>query len=154
MTTVSETIGWIVATFAALGIAVGFAGYVSVSWGHAVFVTNAGGADAQRFGELFLSVVFFQNVSVLFFLGIVVSLIAGLVFGSRSSEERLAVLATGAGGFVGFYAMVLLAFVVMSLGMNVPRGFGFAGALGPIALAGIPAGIVGAIGGYFGWMGN
>lgn len=154
MTDASETVGWIVATFAALGVALGLAGYVSVSWGHEVFVASAqgeGGA-AERFGPIFLSVIFFQNVSVAFFVGLVASLLAGLSFGSGFYDGRTAVLATGAGGLVGFYLMVVLAFAIMSMGMATPRGFGFGDALVPLLLAGIPAGIVGAIAGYFGWM--
>lgn len=152
MTRASETVGWIVAIFAVLGVALGLAGYVSVSWGYDVFVTSARGATAERFGPIFVALVFFQNVSVAFFVGLLGSLLAGLTFGSRFYDGRIAVLATGVGGLVGFYAMVALAFVVMSMGMQVPRGVGLDDALVPFLLAGIPSGIVGALAGYLGWM--
>ena len=152
MTKATETVGWIVATFAALGIAIGLAGYVSVSWGHEVFVTAAQGATAERFGPIFLSVIFFQNVSVAFFVGLLASFATGLVFGSRMYGRTNAILATGAGGLFGFYLMVVLAFLVMSMGMATPRGFGLGDAIVPFLLAGIPSGIIGGIAGYFGWM--
>ena len=154
MTKATETVGWIVATFAALGIAIGLAGYVSVSWGHEVFVVAAQGrgGTAERFGSIFVSVIFFQNVSVAFFVGLLASFATGLVFGSRMYDRTNAVLATGAGGLVGFYLMIVLAFLVMSMGMATPRGFDLGDALLPFLLAGIPSGIVGAVAGYFGWM--
>jgi hypothetical protein len=154
MTDAAETVGWIVATFAALGVALGLAGYVSVSWGYEVFVLAAQGQGgvAERFGPIFVSLVFFQNVSVAFFVGLVASLLAGLTFGSQFYDGRTAVLATGAGGLVGFYVMVVLAFLLMSMGMQTARGFGLGDALVPFLLAGVPSGIVGAVAGYFGWM--
>ena len=154
MTDATETAGWIVATFAALGVAIGLAGYVSVSFGHEVFVAGARGATAERFGPLFLALVFFQNVSVAFFVGLLASFATGLVFGSQLYDRRDAVLATGGGGLVGFYLMVVLAFSIMSMGMATPRGFGLGDVLVPVLLAGIPSGIVGAVAGYFGWMTN
>lgn len=156
MSKVSETVGWIVAIFAALGVAFGLAGHVSVSWGYEVFVASVqgSGGTAERFGPLFVSLLFFQNVSVAFFVGVIASLFIGLLFGSRFYEGRTAVLATGSGALLGFYVMVVFSFVIMSLGMSSPRGFGFAGALVPMILAGIPSGIVGSIAGYFGWVAN
>lgn len=152
MSKTTETVGWIVATFAALGVALGLAGYVSISWGHEVFVVAAQGETAERFGPIFLSVIFFQTVSVAFFVGLLASFATGLVFGSRLYDRTNAILATGVGGLVGFYLMVVISFFITSMGMATPRGFGLGDALVPFLLAGLPAGIVGAITGYFGWM--
>lgn len=154
MTKVSETVGLIVAVFAALGFGLGLAGYVSISWGHSVFVASASGPTAERFGPLFVSVVYFQNVSAIFFVGLITSLVSGLLFGSNFLQARNALLATGGGTIVGFWMMALVALVIMSLGMGEPRGFGLFDAFGQIALAGIPAGIVGSVAGYLGAVAN
>lgn len=156
MSKVSETVGWIVAVFAALGIGLGLAGYVSVSWGHTVFVASAGGTGSvvERFGPLFVSVVFFQNLSATFFVGLVAALLTGLLFGSNFLEGKQALAATGGGSLVGFWLLAVLALFIMSFGMADPRGFGLVDALGPIAIAGIPAGLVGAVAGYLGSIGT
>lgn len=151
MTRAAEAVGWIVAVFAALGVALGLAGYVSVSFGYEVFVVGAQGETAQRFGPLFLAVVFFQTVSVVFFVGVVTALAVGLSFGSRFHDWTVAVAVAGVGGIVGFYLMAMLAFGLTSVGMPTARGFGLGDLLVPLILAGVPSGLVGAVGGYLGW---
>lgn len=152
-----RSIGVIVGVFAAIGIGLGLTGYISLGWVESTFTSADQSEMANSFGQMFVAIVFFQSVIVTFFTGPTVAALSGLVTGISQASRTRAAGISGVGAFVGFYIMVVLAIVVMSLAYG--SGGGGSGGSGSIDLinaftiaaqAGIPTAAVGVVAGYIG----
>lgn len=149
----AEDLAGIVVVFATVGLGMGLTGYNAMAWAQTQFLTAAGGGTAERFGPVFVALVYFQSANVALFLGPVVAALSGLLFGSRMRDRRTAAAVGGGGALAGFYVMALTTVLVASLalsGEGASQAFGLGQAVGPVAVAGLPAAVAGAIGGYVG----
>lgn len=152
-----RSIGVIVGVFAAIGVGLGLTGYISLSWVESVFTSADQSEMANSFGQMFVGLVFLQSVIITFFTGPTVAALSGLVTGISQASRTRAAGISGVGAFVGFYVMVVLAIVVMSLAYS-SGGDGSGGsssvdmmnALTTAIQAGIPTAAVGVIAGYIG----
>lgn len=102
--------------------------------------------------------VFFQSAMVAFFVGPVVAGLSGMLSGVSLRSWREAIISGRIGAFVGFYIMVVVTIVIMSLALPETGG-GRGGSrsqmdvgqvFSPMLKAGLPTGIVGMLCGYVG----
>ncbi|WP_435096531.1 hypothetical protein [Halarchaeum sp. P4] len=133
----------IVVTYCVLGLGLGVAGYVGLSWVAGV----AGVVD-----DAVTNVVFLQSVVAVFFAGPTVAALAGLAVGRVTEESTEAAWTAGIGTVVGFYPMVALAVVVLSTAIGATTGGsgGLTQYVGLLAFAAAPTGLVGAACGVLG----
>lgn len=146
-----KNVGVVVVVFAVVGAGIGLTGYFGVSGLGSVMQT--GGQGGGGFGQLFVALFGFVAVLIAFLLGPVVAAIAGLLAGLAFRERQAGAVVGGAGSFVGFYVMAVVAIGAISAA--------FPGASGGVSLdvgdqlttilkAGVPSGVVGAVSGVVG----
>lgn len=153
-----KTIGLIVAVFAAVGVGLGLTGYLSLSWMQGTLTSSGQGEFANAIGQMLVGVILLQSVILTFFTGPTVATITGLVGGAVTASRKRAAAINGAGTFVGFYVMVVVAVFVMtqayggggSSGGSSESTFQMGKALGTAMKAGIPTAAVGVVAGYLG----
>jgi hypothetical protein len=152
MPVAGRVFGLIVAVFAALGVAIGGTGYLALDWARTQFVVAAGGTTPGRFGPVFVALVAFQTTVTQFLLGTAVAGLVGAMAGSRFADARTAGLVAAGGSVTGFYLMGAIAVLLLSLvgGPGAGQVYDPGQALGPLVLAGIPAGLAGGAGGVAG----
>lgn len=152
-----RSIGVIVGVFAAIGVGLGLTGFISIGWIQGTFTSPDQGEFANSLGQMFVGLVFLQSVIITFFTGPTVAALSGLVTGISHESRTRAAGISGVGAFVGFYVMVILAIVVMSLayssgsdGSGGSSSFDIGNAFATAAKAGIPTAAVSVIAGYIG----
>lgn len=153
MSRAGDALAGILVVFGAIGVGMGLTGYNGVAWAQTQFLTAAGGGTAREFGPIFVALVYFQTANATFFVGPVVAVLAGLLFGTRLRRPRTAAAVVGGGSLVGFYVMALATVLVTSLALGGPaadQAFSLGQALGPLLTAGLPTALVGAVAGYVG----
>lgn len=135
-----------------VGVGVGLVGHVTVGWASTQFLAAAGGESPERFGPVFVALVFFQTTATVFVLGTTLSALLGALGGSRLPNVREALVVGAGGGGAGYYVMALSALLVLSLvgGRGTAQTYDLGQALGPLALSGLPAIGVGAVGAVLG----
>lgn len=151
-------IGLVVGVFAITGIGLGTTGFMSLSATRSIFINPNQGEFARSLGEMFVGLLFIQSIIITLFIGPVISAVSGLFTGISLKHRRDAILAGGAGSFIGFYIMIFLAVFIMAMGFSSGSGSSGGGSgqfeatqfLGTAAKAAIPATISGAVGGYLG----
>ncbi|MDG5778532.1 hypothetical protein VB773_01295 [Haloarculaceae archaeon H-GB2-1] len=149
-----ELAGWTLAVFAVVGIGLGLTGYVTTDFALGAFAAD-GSATAQTVGQLFAAIVAFLSLIIVFFLGPLVAMVTGLIAGSVVWEPTEAVIAGGLGSFVGFYIMLFLSVPLLFVALDASGGSGTSSSaalqldpgslLAPVAIAGLPTGLVGAV---------
>jgi hypothetical protein len=145
----------IVATFAAVGVALGVVGFVTAEWARTQFVTAATGADPATFGPVFVALSTFQTTVTLFFAGPVLGAALGLLAGSRFVDPRSAAGVAAAGTLVGFFVMAGAGLVGLALpsGTGTGQTYALGRAVGPLLLSGVvtaaTGGVAGALGSRF-----
>lgn len=149
MSGTTRALGLLVAVFAAVGLALGVVGFLTLSWAQTRFVVTAGGASPSQFGPVFVGLVFFQTVGTHLALGPVLSVLLGTLAGSRFPETGRAAAVAGAGTALGSLLMAVLALAVTGLA-GVAQGVGFGTALVPIVATAVVGGGAGAAGGAVG----
>lgn len=149
----------VVAVFAVIGVGIGLTGYIGISWVNASFDTESG-----FLGPLLIILVLFQSVIFTFLVGPTVAGLTGLLTGRAVNSAKRAPLIGGAGAFLGFYVMALIAVALMFLAFpeSATAGGGNASAnassnpysarntMSPLIKAGAPTAVVGAACGYLG----
>lgn len=152
-----KTVGLIIAVFAIVGVGLGLTGYLSLSWMQGTFTSSGQGEFANAIGQMFVAVIMLQSVILTFFTGPTVATITGLVGGAVTSSRKRAAAINGAGTFVGFYVMVVIAVFVMTQAYSSGGSSGssestfqMGRALGTALQAGIPTAAVGVVAGYLG----
>lgn len=149
----ADAVSGIVAVFAAIGLGMGLTGFAGMGWAQSQFLVAAGGETARQFGPVFVALVYFQNANTAFFVGPVVAVLAGVLFGSRLRSGPTAAAVAAGSSLLGFYVMAFLTVLVMALALGGPGGsqaFGLGQAVGPILTAGVPTAVVGGVAGYLG----
>jgi hypothetical protein len=149
---VRRQVGLIVATFAAVGVALGVVGYVAADWARTQFVTAATGSAPETFGPVFLALSTFQTTVTLFFAGPVVAATLGLLSGSRFPDATTAGAVAGGGALVGFFLMAGFGLVGLSLlsGPGTGQTYALGGAVGPLLLSGVATAATGGVAGILG----
>lgn len=152
-------IGFTVGVFAIVGVGIGLTGFFPLEYVVGEFSTTEGGQFAQAIGQLFIGVVFLQSIMMAMFTGPTVGGLTGLVSAFALEDRASSVVVGGLGGFVGFYVMVLIAVIVMSMAMpsggdggqaTMGQATDLSRVLSPILKSGLPTGIVGALTGAVG----
>jgi hypothetical protein len=140
--------GLVVAVFAAVGLALGLVGYLTLSWAQARFVAGAGGG-ANEFGPVFVGLVSFQTAATQMALAPVLSALLGTLAGSRFADVTRAVAVTGGSAAAGCLVMTVLAVAVTGLA-GAAQGVGLGNALVPVVVTTAVGGGVGAAAGGVG----
>lgn len=147
----------VVAAFAVVGVGMGLTGYWGMSWLEGQLVGSSQSEMANAFGQMFVALVFVQSAFIALFTGPTVATLAGLTTGTSLRDGRQAAFVGGAGAFVGFFVMVVLAIGIMAAGFSTGSG-GDGGQstidageiLGEMWKAGVPTALAGALAGYVG----
>jgi hypothetical protein len=156
-----------VVIFAIIGIGLGFTGYITVDMGEQMFGANEdtqsgdGGSMEQAFATLFVVLILFQSAIIIFFAGPIIAGFTGAIAGIVTPNTRQGAILGGAGSFIGFYPMALLALLIMFMAFDTGAGGGGGGTsgesslnlgsmLGRLVIGGLPTGIVGAVTGALG----
>ncbi|WP_049972805.1 hypothetical protein [Haladaptatus cibarius] len=153
-----KNIGLIIAVFGVVGIGIGLTGFISVGWMQGTFTNPEQGEIANSFGQLFVGLILLQSIILAFFTGPTIATVTGLISGLSTADGKQAAVVNGVGSFVGFYVMVVVAVVVMSLaydggsssGGSSESLFDLGNTLTTALKVGIPTGAVGVIAGYLG----
>lgn len=142
----------IVATFAAVGVAVGVVAFVTADWARAQFVVGAGGAQPAEFGPVFVALSMFQTTVTMFFAGPVVAAAVGLLSGSRFRKWTTAAGVTAAGTLVGFFLMTGIGLLGLGLvsGPGTGQTYALGAALGPLLLSAVATALAGGCAGVVG----
>lgn len=145
---IGKSVGAVVAVFGLVGFGLGFSGFLTIL---SIKGQLSGGAESAV-GQLFVGVVFLQNVYTTFLLGSIVAAFTGLVVGYASDDQISAAIGGGIGSGVGFYVMAIITLVLLLLAMGGSGGEGsdIGGLVLPFFGAGIPAAIVGLATAYTG----
>lgn len=144
---IGKNAGVVVAVFGLVGFGLGFSGLLTILSIKGQF---SGGAESSV-GQLFVGVVFLQNVYTTFLLGSVVAAFTGLVVGYTADDQFSAAIGGGVGSAIGFYVMAVITLVLMLLALGGAGGQSDIGGLVlPFLGAGIPAAIVGLTTAYTG----
>jgi len=152
---IGKAAAYTIVTFAAVGIGLGLSGYLSVGAAEQQLI---GDGDGSGFAGAFVALILLQSAYTMFLLGPVVASTAGLITGLVSSDTTSSLFGGGVGTLVGFYVMVLLGVVIMSMGADLGGGGGMGdggggileGIFQPLITAGIPTTVVGVLMGYVG----
>jgi hypothetical protein len=143
MAATSRVVALVLAVFAAVGLALGLVGYLTLSWAQARFVVAAGGASPGEFGPVFVGLVSFQTAATQMALAPVLSVLVGALGGSRFREVRRAAAVTGGATALGCLLMALLGLGVTGLA-GAQQAVGLGDALVPLAATAVVGGGVGA----------
>jgi len=150
-----KKVGLAIALFVTIGVGLGLSGYISITAVDRLLVQEAEGEFASALGQTFVALVAIQSAFVVFLLGSVVATISGSRIAAEASSLRESVIANGVASFIGFYAMVAIALVIMlaALGSGDPNAGGgsssgggplaFGDVVQPMLLAGAPTAFVG-----------
>ena len=150
--------GIVIGVFAAIGVGLGLTGYVSMTWAQSVFTSSNQGQFANAIGQMMVGVILLQSIIVTLFVGPVMATVTGLLSGVSLDGAKQSAIFNGVASFAGFYVMVFIAVIVMSLaldggsstGTGSGGGFDVGNAIGPVVKAGIPTALVGGLAGYIG----
>ena len=148
--------GITIAIFAVAGLGLGLTGYIGMGFAEDSLGTGGGGEDP--FADAFIAIVFLQSILVTLFAGPLVAVISGVISGHVLQDRIGSIFVGGAGSFVGFFIMIVLAVIIMSMGFSGGGGSttGGGGPLGetlrPMIQAAIPTTLAGAVAGLLGSM--
>jgi hypothetical protein len=153
-------IGLTVSIFAIVGIGIGLTGFFPMEYIVNQFSATDGGQFAQAISQLFIGVIFLQSIIIVMLTGPTIGGLTGIMSGLSLGDRVSATIVGGIGSFIGFYIMVIVSMLVMSVALPSTTGGG--GETGvqqstdlsqiiiPIIKSGLPTGIVGAITGALG----
>lgn len=147
-----RAIGMITAVFAVTGLGLAAIGFVATDWATTIFLVNAQGETATRFGPVFLALVVFLTTITGFVVGPVLAAVLGVLFGSEHRDSTRAATATGVGTFLGYLVMGFLAFsgIILGVGAGASAPFGIGSFLLKLVVTAIPTTVVGILGGVLG----
>lgn len=147
-----RAIGTMAAVFALTGLGLAGAGFVATDWATTLFLVNAQGETATRFGPVFVALVAFMTAVLTFFVGPVLAAVLGVLLGSKQRDPMQAATATGGGALVGFLLMGVFVVpgVLLGIGAGAAAPYGFGGFVVRLAFAAIPTMLVGAVAGVVG----
>lgn len=144
-----------IAIFAVAGLGLGLTGYIGMGFAEDSLGTGGGGEDP--FADAFIAIVFLQSILVTLFAGPLVAVISGVISGHVLQDRIGSIFVGGVGSFVGFFIMIVLAVIIMSMGFSgggsTTGGEGPLGeTLRPMIQAAIPTTLAGAVAGLLGGM--
>lgn len=150
--TLQET-GKVVGLFVVLGVGLGLSGYVGMDH----FIPDA--QNGEDFGAALIGgLLMMQAIVFMYLIGPAMAVVTGIFTGRHSVDRKSSAISGGAGAFVGFYVMFIVAFLIMSLAFPETSGNGGGGGgdsainladtLTQMILIGFPTGLAGAITGY------
>lgn len=143
--------GKVVGLFVILGIGLGLAGYVGLDQ----FMPQQTG-EQDFGGALIGALLIFQSITFMYFIGPVMAVTSGIFTGKQPGSKVVSAISGGAGSFVGYYLMFIIAFLIMTMALPETGGGGGGGdggvqlgdSLVQAGVIGLPTGIVGGITGY------
>lgn len=147
-----RAIGLMVAVFGLTGLGLGGVAYVAADWATTIFLLNAQGETAVRLGPVFVALVAFMVAVLAMFVGPLLAVILGVLFGSKQRDPTQAAISTGGGAFFGFLVMgvFVLPGILLGIGAGGSAPFGSSGYLVRLAVASVPTALVGAVAGALG----
>lgn len=157
-----RTFGLIIAIFAAIGVGLGLTGFVTMEFAQQQFGAGPDSSEfARSLSQLFVGIIFFMSAVVTFFAGPISAGIGGVTSGVRVQGRNKGALLGGAGSFIGFYVMVILALGIMSMALggggggtgnasNPSQSIDIGKNIGTLLKASLPTGITGVLAGVIG----